>query len=130
MQIQYKHTNTVSYPIPARTPPGFCGVRVAQSLGFDFVDHCYCFMYLFIKQLHCLFFFNLQLLGRRPATIRSRPRRSPDEQDTIRGQDYCRGHNHRRCLEEIPKSPTSFLIIFPLSVLVIMTTIPSYISLR
>ncbi len=70
--------------------PGFCGVRIAQSLGFEFVDHCYCFMYLFIKQLHCLFFFNLQLLGRRPTTIRSRPRRSPDEQDTMRGQTNCK----------------------------------------
>jgi hypothetical protein len=88
--------------------PGFCRVRVAQSLGFDFVDHCYCFMYLFIKQLHCLFFFNLQLLGWRPTTIRSRPRRSPDEQDTIRGQTNCKWHNHRRCFEEIPKVQLHF----------------------
>jgi hypothetical protein len=29
--------------------PMFCEVRVAKSLGFDFVDHCNCFMYLFIK---------------------------------------------------------------------------------
>jgi hypothetical protein len=47
-------------------------------------------MYLFIKQLYCLFFFDLQLLGRRPTTIRSQPRRSPDEQNTLRGQDICR----------------------------------------
>jgi hypothetical protein len=50
--------------------PMFCEVRVAKSLGFDFVDHCNCFMYLFINQLHCLFFFDLQ--------------------DTLRGQDICR----------------------------------------
>ena len=80
----------LTLPVHLSPPPGFAEFVLLKIFGFDFVDHCNCFMYLFIKQLHCLFFFDLQLLGRRPTTIRSRPRRSPDEQDTLRGQNICR----------------------------------------
>jgi len=62
-RMALKLQELLTLPAHLSTPPIFCGVRVARSLGFDFVDHCNCFMYLFIKQLYCLFFFDLQLLG-------------------------------------------------------------------
>ena len=41
----------------------FCRVRVAQSFGFDFVDHCCCVMCFFTKQLYCLVFTEFTTIG-------------------------------------------------------------------